>query len=99
MKVFCSLLVLLAVFHASQSKTLGFGQRSVRQNLRTTFNRRFRNVDPLIVGGQPADIANFPFQLALLDLTFGGYICGASNISPGFALSAGEQFLKFWFLD
>ena len=36
---------------------------------------------PLIVGGFPANIADFPHSLALLDLVRGGptgYICGAS---------------------
>lgn len=46
---------------------------------------------PLIVGGFPADIADFPHSLALLDLVRGGptgYICGASNIHRLWALSA-----------
>lgn len=43
---------------------------------------------PLIVGGYPADIKDFPHSLALLDLNRGGYICGASNINRLYALSA-----------
>lgn len=48
-------------------------------------------VDPFIVGGIPANIADFPHQLALLDLVRGGasgYMCGASNIHRLWALSA-----------
>lgn len=46
---------------------------------------------PFIVGGIPANIAEFPHQLALLDLVRGGasgYMCGASNIHRLWALSA-----------
>lgn len=46
---------------------------------------------PLIVGGERADIADFPHSLALLDLVRGGasgYICGASNINRLWAMSA-----------
>lgn len=32
--------------------------------------------------GHPALIENFPHHLGLIDLDWGGYICGASNISP-----------------
>jgi trypsin len=46
---------------------------------------------PFIVGGIPANIVDFPHQLALLDMVRGGasgYICGASNIHRLWALSA-----------
>lgn len=46
---------------------------------------------PFIFGGEPADIANFPYQLALLDMRIGGpggYHCGASNIHRLWALTA-----------
>jgi secreted trypsin-like serine protease len=96
MKVFCCLLVLFAVLQASQGRNANAKRFIERMNLRTTFNRRLRtNIDPLIVGGRPADIANFPHILALLDMTFGGFICGASNISPGWALSAGLYYNLF----
>lgn len=45
-------------------------------------------VDPLIVGGEPASIADFPHSLAILDLVRGGYLCGASNIHRLWALTA-----------
>lgn len=85
MKVFCGLLVLLAVFQASQCQL-----RTIeRSNRRTPFNQRQRiNVTPAIVGGDPANIADFPHHLGLLDLSWGGYICGASVISPLHSLSA-----------
>lgn len=38
--------------------------------------------------GEPADIANFPHMLALLDNSRGGFMCGASTISTRWALSA-----------
>lgn len=47
--------------------------------------------EPFIVGGEPANIADHPWSLALLDRVRGGssgYICGASNIHPLWALSA-----------
>lgn len=42
--------------------------------------------DPLIVGGEIAEIADFPHSLALLNA--GRYSCGASNIHRLWALSA-----------
>jgi hypothetical protein len=38
-------------------------------------------INGLVVNGVPADIADFPWHLGLLDLRLGGNICGASNIS------------------
>lgn len=87
MKVVYFLAVIFALFQASQGRNLSskFPQRF---NLRTPFYKRQRiETSPLIVGGSPAEIANFPHQLGLLDLTVGGYICGATNISPLWALS------------
>lgn len=46
---------------------------------------------PLVVGGSPAYIEDFPHSLALLDMVRGGatgFICGASNIHRLWALSA-----------
>lgn len=86
MKGFCGLLVVLAVFSASESKYVNPIQRL--NNRTPFFQRRVENVSPSIVGGQPANIADFPHHLALLDLSLGGYICGASNIAPLWALSA-----------
>lgn len=47
-----------------------------------------KSVDPLIVGGEQADIADFPHQLALINLRWNGHWCGASNIHRLWALSA-----------
>ncbi|KAG5667701.1 hypothetical protein PVAND_015672 [Polypedilum vanderplanki] len=41
-----------------------------------------------IVNGEPADIANFPYMLVLIDLVRGGFRCGASVISLHWSLSA-----------
>ncbi|KAG5666890.1 hypothetical protein PVAND_014897 [Polypedilum vanderplanki] len=41
-----------------------------------------------IFGGHPADIADFQHMLVLLDLTFNGFICGASAIHLRWALTA-----------
>ena len=88
MKVLCSLFVLLAVSQASQSKSVR-PRYTERLSLRTPFfHRRRAGIDATIVGGSPADIADFPHHLGLLDLSFGGYICGASNIGTLWALSA-----------
>lgn len=86
MKVICIFLVLLAVFQGSQSRAPKFTEKV---SVRTPFFRRQRIIhSPLIVGGTPTTIAAHPHHLGLLDLIFGGYICGASNISPIWALSA-----------
>lgn len=44
--------------------------------------------DPFIVGGERAEIADHPHSLAMLDMSRGGYICGASIIGSLWALSA-----------
>lgn len=44
--------------------------------------------ESFIVGGTEANIADFPYQLAYLDMTRGGYQCGASNIHRLWALTA-----------
>lgn len=41
---------------------------------------------PLIVGGEQADIKDFPHHLALFNTQ--GYLCGASNIHSFWAMSA-----------
>lgn len=98
MKVFCAVLVLLAVSQTVNSKNVDF-------NVRTPFYQRQRTgIESLIVNGQPADIADFPHHLGLLDLQRGGYICGAVNIAPFFALSAAHclaratppEFINLW---
>ena len=88
MKVFCSFLLFLAIIQASQSKSLR-PKYTERISVKLPFYLRQRlGVQPGIVGGDPADIANFPHHLALLDLALGGYMCGASNIGPLWALTA-----------
>lgn len=87
MKVFCGLLLALAVCGAQGR--VARPKYTERVNMRTPFYLRQRpNHSPNIVGGRPANIADFPHHLGLLDLSFGGYICGASNISPQWAISA-----------
>lgn len=89
MKLICCVLVLLAVLQVSLAKNLEKFRFVERSNQRTPFNLRKRaNVTPGIVGGHPANIADFPWHLGLIDLDWGGYICGASNIAPRWALSA-----------
>lgn len=44
--------------------------------------------DPFIVGGERAFIEDHPHSLGLLDMTRGGYICGASIIGRLWAMSA-----------
>jgi hypothetical protein len=86
MKFVFALLVFLVAFEASQAKNENWKQRS---NRRTPFFLRKRiDLSPSIVGGRPADIADFPHHLGLLDITFGGYICGASIVNLRHALSA-----------
>lgn len=98
MKVFCAVLVLLAVSQTAHLK-------NVEINVRTPFYQRQRTgIDSLIVNGRPADIADFPHHLGLLDLQRGGYICGAVNIAPLWALSAAHclaratppEFINLW---
>lgn len=82
MKVFCAVLVLLAVSQTVHLKNVEF-------TVRTPFYQRQRTgVDSLIVNGRPAEIADFPHHLGLVDLQRGGLICGAVNIAPLWALSA-----------
>ena len=88
MKVFCSFFLFLAIIQASKSKSLR-PKYTERISVKTPFYLRQRlGVEPGIVGGNPADIEDFPHHLALLDLTLGGYLCGASNIGPLWALTA-----------
>jgi hypothetical protein len=71
MKVFCGFLVLLAIFGAECRNAPKFTER---KSLRTPFYLRQRIHSPLIVGGNPALIENFPHHLGLLDLSFGGLV-------------------------
>lgn len=47
-----------------------------------------KSINPLIVGGEQADIADFPHQLALVTLRVNAFWCGASNIHRLWALTA-----------
>ncbi|CRK99630.1 CLUMA_CG012941, isoform B [Clunio marinus] len=86
MKIVCSFLLFVAVFHLSQGEDVKYRERVL---VRTPFFKRQRvDFSDRIVGGVPAFIEDFPHHLGVLDLSFGGYICGASNIAPRFALSA-----------
>ena len=80
MKTVCGFLVLLAVCGVSQSRNV---------NLLPPFSFETNNIhSPTIVGGTPTDIADHPHHLAIFDLQRGGYLCGASNIHPLWALTA-----------
>ncbi|XP_070495046.1 trypsin theta-like [Chironomus tepperi] len=41
-----------------------------------------------IFGGEPAEIADFPYMIAYLDLTRGGFRCGSSAIASHWVLTA-----------
>lgn len=72
MKVFCGFIVIVAVFGASQGRNAP--KFTERKSMRTPFYRRQRLLEPLIVGGNPALIENFPHHLGLLDLSVGGFV-------------------------
>lgn len=59
-------------------------QDRTRQYLRTKVDTRGGR----ILGGDPAEIENFPHMLSLLDLRFGGFICGASAVHEFWAVTA-----------
>lgn len=74
------LFILLAIFAAVHSNPIE--PRIEREDGKTPWSeRQYLGWTPHIVRGQPADIANFPHMLALLDLGRGGFICGASIIA------------------
>jgi secreted trypsin-like serine protease len=53
-----------------------------------------RQMSSRIVNGEPADIADFPHMLVLLDFTRGGFRCGASVIHPLWSLTAARKYPK-----
>jgi secreted trypsin-like serine protease len=60
-----------------------------REGGRTPWSeRQYLGPSPFIVRGDPAEISQFPHMLVLLDLTRGGFICGASAISSRWSLTA-----------
>lgn len=76
MKLYFFLIVASALALTESLIVPKYGQADrTRQYMRQRVNNRGR-----IVGGEPADIEDFPHQLVLLDLTLGGFICGASII-------------------
>lgn len=83
MKKFLLLFVtFLAVTECLLIPKIGPSERT-RQYLRQRVNNRGR-----ILGGTPAEIEHFPHMLVLLDITFGGFICGASAIHTLWAVTA-----------
>lgn len=72
MKVFCCLILVFAIFGASHGRNTP--KFTERKSVRTPFFRRQRILEPLIVGGDPALIQDFPHHLGLLDLSFGGFV-------------------------
>jgi hypothetical protein len=54
--------------------------------------RKYIGFSPFIVRGDPANIADFPHMLALLDQSRGGFQCGASAIASRWSLTAAREF-------
>ncbi|XP_070508844.1 trypsin 3A1-like [Chironomus tepperi] len=82
-------LVLIAVLIAVLELTHGAPRTApTRLGGRTPQYLRTSNRNGRIVGGEPADIERFPHMLALLDLSWGGFICGASVIHAQWSLTA-----------
>lgn len=86
MRSLCVISVIFIILELSDAGHLR--EISLRAGGRTPFFQRLRQARPFIVGGKPADIADHPHHLIIIDLYFGGYICGASNINRHFAISA-----------
>lgn len=85
---------ILFLFVVILGLTDGFPKTGPRHGGRTPQNMRERVRDGRIVGGEPAQIEQFPHMLALFDLRMGGFICGASVIHTQWSLSAGKtQFM------
>ncbi|CAH1734095.1 unnamed protein product [Chironomus riparius] len=83
-------LVLLAVLITSLELINGalrgptrLGQRIPKYVININRNER-------IVGGEPANIEQFPYMLVLIDLSRGGFICGASVIHRQWSLTAAQ---------
>ncbi|KAL7037922.1 hypothetical protein ACKWTF_009399 [Chironomus riparius] len=76
-------ILVLSLFALSEARyfKIGYDQQPLPSNPNKAYASR-------IVNGEPADIAEFPHMLVLLDLTVGGFICGASIISRTWTLSA-----------
>lgn len=81
MKIVCGLFVLLAVLAGSQGKSVQFLPPFLYPQGQSV-------ISPTIVGGFPTTIADHPHHLAILDLTRGGYLCGASAVHIHWALTA-----------
>lgn len=83
MKFLIALVVLIAAVQSTPIEPIE------REDGKTPWSeRKYVEWSPSIVNGQPANIADFPHMLALLDLSRGGFICGASAIGSNWALSA-----------
>jgi secreted trypsin-like serine protease len=85
------LFIVLTIFFAAASAN--FAAQYYRSDL--FVNSKFAQIaiDPLIIGGTDADIADFPFQLSLR--VNGNHRCGASVISTEWILSAAHCLGKF----
>lgn len=70
MKIYSSIFVIILII--SVSEIFGKSMKSVST---------FSDFNPFVVNGVEARIEDFPWHLGLIDLRFGGNICGASNIS------------------
>jgi len=81
MKSVYGLFVLLAVFAVSQGKSVQFLPPFLYPQGQSV-------ISPTIVGGFPTTIADHPHHLAILDLSRGGYLCGASAVHIHWALTA-----------
>lgn len=64
--------IFLVILIISVSEILGKSTKSVST---------ISDFNPFVVNGVEARIEDFPWHLGLIDLRFGGNICGASNIS------------------
>lgn len=54
-------------------------------------DRVYDGPSSMITNGDPADISEFPWMLALIDLRLGGFRCGASAISSRWSLTAARK--------
>lgn len=70
MKVACALFVLLAIFAGSEARSSPKFREKI--SIRTPFYKRQRLFNPMIVGGDPARIEDFPHHLGIIDLNIGG---------------------------
>ncbi|KAL7012058.1 hypothetical protein ACKWTF_014606 [Chironomus riparius] len=80
-KIFLIFVILGLTYGFPKGAQPRFGGRTPQYLRERTRNGR-------ILGGDPAEIEQFPHMLALLDLRMGGFICGASVIHTQWSLTA-----------